>query len=112
MALSDTAIRNAKPKAKPWKLADAKGLYLLITPGGSKLWRVKYRFLGKEKKLSFGAYPEISLSEPAGAKLLDACAHLRAAYSCMRLPRPVPTAIPRNCLRALLRHRLRNIIRG
>lgn len=63
MALSDTAIRNAKPKLKPWKLTDAKGLYLLITPGGSKLWKVKYRFLGKEKKLSFGAYPDVSLSE-------------------------------------------------
>lgn len=63
MALSDLAIRKAKPKAKPWKLADAKGLYLLVTPGGSKLWKLKFRFLGREKKLSFGPYPEVSLTE-------------------------------------------------
>lgn len=42
MALTDTAIRNAKPKTRPYKVADSQGLYLLVNPGGSKLWRVKW----------------------------------------------------------------------
>lgn len=63
MALTDTAIRNAKPKDKPYKVGDGAGLYLLINPGGSKLWRVKYRMHGVERKLSLGAYPAISLTE-------------------------------------------------
>lgn len=62
MPLSDTAIRNAKPLDKPYKLTDAQGLYLLIKPNGSKLWQLKYRFGGKEKKLAFGAYPVVSLA--------------------------------------------------
>ncbi len=62
MSLSDTAIRNAKPLDKPWKLSDTQGLYLLIKPNGSKLWHLKYRFGGKEKKLAFGAYPAVSLA--------------------------------------------------
>jgi len=62
MALTDAAIRKAKPAAKPVKMADERGLYLLLTPAGGKLWRFKYRFHGKEKLLAFGAYPEISLS--------------------------------------------------
>lgn len=61
MALSDTAVRNAKPREREWKLSDEKGLYLLVRPGGSKLWRLKYRFLGTEKKLSLGSYPDVSL---------------------------------------------------
>ncbi|WP_341675228.1 integrase arm-type DNA-binding domain-containing protein [Niveibacterium sp. SC-1] len=61
--LSDTSIRKAKPGDKPVKLADEKGLYLLIQPSGAKLWRQKYRFEGKEKLLAHGSYPEISLSE-------------------------------------------------
>lgn len=61
MALTDTAIRTAKPAAKPRKLADERGLYLLINPGGGKLWRFKYRVEGKEKLLAFGAYPDVSL---------------------------------------------------
>lgn len=59
--LSDTAIRNAKPTAKPRKLADGRGLYLLITPAGGRLWRFKYRFEGKEKLLALGTYPEVPL---------------------------------------------------
>ena len=46
MALTDTAIRNARPKAKPYKVADSQGLYLLVNPRGSKLWRIKYRMDG------------------------------------------------------------------
>jgi integrase len=63
MALTDTAIRGAKPNATNRKIADEKGLYLLITPTGSKLWRLKYRIAGKEKKLSLGSYPEIGLKD-------------------------------------------------
>ncbi|MBA4714496.1 MULTISPECIES: integrase arm-type DNA-binding domain-containing protein [Citrobacter] len=62
MPLTDTAIRNAKPIDKPYKLSDAQGLYLLIKPNGSKLWQLKYRFGGKEKKLAFGAYPTVTLA--------------------------------------------------
>jgi Arm DNA-binding domain len=65
MALTDTAVRNAKPKEKPYKLADAQGLYLLINPKGSKLWRIKYRMNGVERKLALGGYPDITL---AGAR--------------------------------------------
>jgi integrase len=60
--LSATAINNAKPKDKPYKLADEKGLYLFIQATGSKLWRFDYRFLGKRKTLALGSYPDVSLS--------------------------------------------------
>lgn len=61
MPLNDTAIKAAKPGEKPQKLADEKGLFLLLKPTGAKLWRVKYRFAGREQLLSLGAYPETSL---------------------------------------------------
>ncbi|EFV1553387.1 integrase arm-type DNA-binding domain-containing protein [Salmonella enterica] len=61
MALTDTAIRKTKPTEKPFKMADSSGLYLLIKPNGSKLWYMKYRIDGKEKKLAFGPYPDVSL---------------------------------------------------
>src|SRR5574343_322049 len=63
MPLTDTAIRNAKPGEKPYKLSDEKGLFLLINPNGSKWWRLKFRVGGKEKLLSFGTYPEVGLKE-------------------------------------------------
>lgn len=64
LPLTDSAIKSAKPKDKPYKLTDGQGLYLDIKPNGSKLWRFKYRFLGKEKTpLSFGAYPLVTLSK-------------------------------------------------
>ncbi len=63
MFLSDLAIRKAKPDGKPFKLADGGGLHLLIRPNGAKLWRLKYRFCGKEKLLSFGPYPTTSLAD-------------------------------------------------
>ncbi|MBU4263177.1 MAG: Arm DNA-binding domain-containing protein [Proteobacteria bacterium] len=59
--LTDIQVRNIKPQQKEIKLFDGGGLFLLVTPAGGKLWRLKYRFDGKDKKLSFGAYPEISL---------------------------------------------------
>jgi integrase len=63
MALTDTAIRLAKAGDSDRKLADGKGLYLLVTATGSKLWRLKYRIGGKERKLALGAYPEIGLKD-------------------------------------------------
>ena len=68
MALTDTAIRNAKPKEKAYKVTDSQGLYLLVNPRGSKLWRVKYRMNGVERKLALGAYPEITLAEARTAR--------------------------------------------
>ena len=56
MGLTDTAIRAAKPAEKPYKLSDAKGLYLYIQPNGSKLWRLGYRFAGKQKTIALGVY--------------------------------------------------------
>lgn len=63
MALSDLAIRRAKPADKPVRLFDGGGLYLEVTPSGGKLWRLKFRHAGKEKKLSIGSYPAVSLSD-------------------------------------------------
>ena len=63
MPLTDTAIKKAKPGAKPVKLSDGKGMYLLLSPTGSKLWRWKYRVLGKEKVMALGAYPDVSLAQ-------------------------------------------------
>lgn len=71
MPLTDTAIRNAKPQTKAYKLTDGEGLFLLVTSTGGKYWRFKYRFAGKEKLLAFGTYPEISLTE-AREKRLEA----------------------------------------
>ncbi|MCB1783118.1 MAG: tyrosine-type recombinase/integrase [Alphaproteobacteria bacterium] len=63
MPLTDIQCRNAKPREKPYKLFDAAGLYLEILPSGKKLWRLKYYFLKKEKRISFGAYPLVSLAD-------------------------------------------------
>jgi hypothetical protein len=71
MPLTDAAIRNAKPgitplgakTSRPYKLGDAGGLYLEVTPSGGKWWRLKYRFGGKEKRLSLGVYPDVTLAK-------------------------------------------------
>jgi hypothetical protein len=63
MPLSNTGIRTAKPEAKPRKLYDERGLFLLLSPKGGKWWRLKYRFDGKEKLLSLGVYPDVSLKQ-------------------------------------------------
>jgi integrase len=69
--LTDQAIRSAKPRETPYKLADGKGLTLLIKPNGSKLWRFRYRFEGVEKTLALGAYPDTP-AKLARQKLEDA----------------------------------------
>jgi integrase len=61
--LNDLQVRSAKPKEKNYKLGDSAGLYLFVTKTGGKLWRLKFRVDGKEKTLSFGKYPDISLAE-------------------------------------------------
>src|SRR6516162_2429999 len=63
MSLSDAKVRNAKPRIKPYKIADGDGLFLLVTPAGGKYWRLKYFFGSKEKLLALGVFPEIGLSE-------------------------------------------------
>ena len=63
MPLTDTAIRNAKPADKARKLFDGGGLYLEVAPSGGKWWRLKYRYGGKEKRLSLGVYPDVSLKD-------------------------------------------------
>jgi integrase len=63
MALTDVAIKNAKQRVKPYKMGDAGGLFLLVQPSSGKLWRLKYRVDGREKKLGIGTYPEVSLAE-------------------------------------------------
>ncbi|MEA5112931.1 MAG: integrase arm-type DNA-binding domain-containing protein [Geobacteraceae bacterium] len=61
--LSEIQVRNAKPKSRDYKLMDGYGLFLLVTPSGSKLWRLDYRFGGKRKVIAFGAYPAVSLAD-------------------------------------------------
>ena len=63
MALTDTAIRSAKPSTKTQKLFDGGGLYLEVAPAGGKWWRLKYRIAGKEKRISLGVYPAVGLKE-------------------------------------------------
>ena len=60
MALTDATVKIAKTKETNYKLSDAGGLYLYVSKTGGKLWRIKYRYEGKEKLLSFGAYPAIT----------------------------------------------------
>jgi integrase len=63
MALTDKQIRNTKPAERPLKLSDGSGMLLLVTPAGQRWWRLRYRYGGKEKMLSLGTYPEVSLKD-------------------------------------------------
>ncbi len=65
MALTDLKCKNTQPDVKPYKLSDGQGLFLHVMPKGGKYWRLKYRFLGKEKGMALGVYPEVTL---AGAR--------------------------------------------
>lgn len=66
--LTDTLIRKAKTPEKPTKVADERGLYLLLSPSGGRWWRSKYRYAGKEKLLSLGTYPDVSLAKAREAR--------------------------------------------
>ncbi|QNN66262.1 tyrosine-type recombinase/integrase [Sphingomonas rhizophila] len=68
MALTDVAVRNAKPRDRAYKLADSGGLYLLVTTAGGRLWRLKYRIDGIERKLALGRYPDVSLGDARKAR--------------------------------------------
>ena len=63
MPITDRAAKNAKPLERPYKLFDSEGLYLLVQPDGGKYWRLKYRFAGREKLLSLGVYPTVSVKQ-------------------------------------------------
>ena len=63
MMLNARKVEAAKGKEKSYKLSDGGGLYLQVEPNGSRYWRMKYRFAGKEKRLSFGVYPTVSLAD-------------------------------------------------
>ena len=76
MPLTDTAIRAIKPSEKAQKFYDSNGLLLFVTPSGTKSWRVKYRFQGKEKVLTLGTYPQLSLKEAR-----EACAVAKKTLS-------------------------------
>lgn len=76
MPLTDTLVRKAKPSEGPRRLFDGGGLYIEISPAGGKLWRLKYRFSGKEKRLALGIYPDVSLAE--SRKRRDAARELLA----------------------------------
>lgn len=66
--LTDTAIRKAKPADKPARMFDGGGLYLEVSPAGGKLWRLKYRFNGKERRLALGIYPDTGLADARGKR--------------------------------------------
>ena len=61
--LRDITIKNAKPREKPYPLSDGQSLYIEIMPNGAKYWRLRYRFAGKQKRIAFGVYPEVSIKE-------------------------------------------------
>ncbi len=77
MTLSDVTIRKAKPADKTQRLFDGGGLYLEVSPAGGKWWRLKYRFGGKEKRLSLGTYPDTGLADARDKR--DAARKLLAA---------------------------------
>ncbi len=62
MALTDTKVRSAKPEEKEYSLVDGDGMSLLVKPGGSKYWRFRFRFGGKQHLMAFGVYPDVSLA--------------------------------------------------
>ena len=68
MPLTDTYLRNAKAAERPYKKSDGGGLHILVNPDGKKLWHLAYRFAGKQKTLSLGAYPIVSLAAARQAR--------------------------------------------
>lgn len=85
MKLNARQVDAAKPREKAYKLADGAGLYLEVVPSGSRYWRMKYRFNGKEKRLAFGVYPAVSLAQARA--LRDEAKKNWPRVSIHRLPR-------------------------
>lgn len=85
MKLNARQVDAAKPKEKAYKLADGAGLYLEVVPSGSRYWRMKYRFNGKEKRMAFGVYPAVSLAQARA--LRDEAKKNWPRVSIHRLPR-------------------------
>lgn len=125
MALTDIALRNAKPEDKPYKLTDEKGLYLLVTPSGGRLWKLKFRNkAGVEKKLSIGAYPNVRLKQArerrdeARRQLSDGIdpaeqnvstsTRLKSARRIHSMPSPKPTS-PKTSGKGSQRRRYRSV---
>src|SRR5688572_31077824 len=90
--LSDTKIRSSKPRVKPYKIYDTDGLFLIINPNGSRWWRQRYRYAGREQLLSLGVYDAITLADARErsadirkqvAKGLDPSAHRKAQNSAL-----------------------------
>lgn len=79
MALSNVLLRNASPGLKLIRLFDGRGLYVEVAPGGGKWWRLKYRFAGKEKRLSLGVYPDVSLKDARERRDVKASSNLTEA---------------------------------
>lgn len=69
MALTDEAVRSAKPRDKPYKISDGGGLFILVNTNGSKWWRFRYFFEGKEKLLALGVFPRVGLNAAKAGKL-------------------------------------------
>lgn len=94
--LTDKEIQNAKPRAKLYRLSDGDGLHLEISPAGGKLWRLRYRFAGKEKMLALGRYPEVrgpDARKRAGEARRPACSGSGSALVLVTVPQPRGTSI-------------------
>jgi hypothetical protein len=83
--LTDSKIRSAKPLAKSYKLTDSQGLYLMVSISGSRLWYFRYRFGGKENRLAFGAYPQVTLAEARAKRKSDLLFGIRVFFMAMCL---------------------------
>lgn len=81
MPLSDATIRTLKPRDKAYKVSDFEGLFLTVKPTGSRLWHFKYRIAGKEKLLSLGIYPGVSLAQARTARTASCLVPKRRALS-------------------------------
>lgn len=79
--LTDIQVKNAKAKEKETTLFDGGGLYVKITPSGGKLWHLKYRYRGKDKKLCLGAYPAVSLADARQRNVSMTLRHLPCEFS-------------------------------
>lgn len=103
MTLTNTEVQKAKAAEKPFKLSDGRGLYLLVQPTGSKLWRWKYRAAGKEKLMALGTYPDVGLAQARDK--VDEARKLHAAggdpmvvRGATRSPRGLPLTLPLHLL--------------